>query len=146
MMLATDKYKNCKNEQQFKMLFIRNELQRKDNAVFCIETEETVLGFPDVMLVRQEVYHDMKRDITLPGNFTEFYEFKISDAYGNIKFKPTQPSFYKRHDKLNVQVVALNRKSGKVHIFSTGDLAMQKSKYFLNAHNSVSLDKAEAIL
>ena len=41
-------YNKCKNEQDFKMAWFKR-FKRYYADMFCIETEETVGGFPDVM-------------------------------------------------------------------------------------------------
>ena len=74
-------YINCRNEQQFKMKWLR--LNKDPNVThFCIETGETVKGFPDVMFV---------------GNNTKkvhFDELKYTNT-GKIKFQRSQHAFYK---------------------------------------------------
>lgn len=125
-------YSRCQNEQQFKMLFIKAELKNMYNDVFCIETEETVKGFPDVM------------EIMYSGDcLAYFYEFKVSDSSGNIHFQPTQPSFYKAHSDMRTRIVALNMKTKKVHLFSASDLFNDDSDYRINEKAKVSLCKAE---
>ena len=84
---VTDTYLTCKDEQDFKKLYIVSEIKKKYQStvqkIFNIETEETVAGFPDVM--------ELLIDSTIRAHF---YEFKFSDRRGNIKFQPTQPAFY----------------------------------------------------
>ena len=75
--------------------------------VYCIESEETEPGFPDV--------------IAHGGTF-DFFEFKVSDARGLIKFKKTQPSFYKRNPALGVIIIALDNRDGKVIMFPASAL------------------------
>ena len=70
---VSDTYAGCENEQQFKKLYCVTELKKRNSGqnIFCIETEETVAGFPDVMEL-----------VTISaGSCTQafFYEFKISD-------------------------------------------------------------------
>ena len=78
-----------KDEQEFKMSWIANkkmELKTFPNrtfSIFCIETNSTVKGFPDVL-------------VDLDTMQTMYYEFKISDKDGYIKFEKTQPTFYKK--------------------------------------------------
>jgi hypothetical protein len=68
------------------------------DEIFCIETEETEPGFPDVMvkLNDQEVY--------------KFFEFKVSDAKGLIEFTKNQPRFYLFHRGMDIQVLALDNR------------------------------------
>ena len=131
-------FHDCKSEQQFKMAWIKyhqNELaetwRRQD--CFCIETEETVHGFPDVLCIEN-----------INGrNLAYFYEFKISDSAGNIRFQSTQPAFYRKHKDMMIQVVALNVKSGEVHIFPASAIFEEKSPYHINEFARVNLNKAE---
>ena len=82
-MVRSDDYIDCQNEQQFKMKWLKiNGLP--NFTKFCIETEETVKGFPDAMFID----NDTKQ--------TWFAEFKFTKT-GKIKFQPTQPSFYKKY-------------------------------------------------
>ena len=111
------------------------ELKRiwKDARIFNIETEETVAGFPDVMVVGK--MNDML-------NFAHFYEFKISDLSGSIKFQPTQPAFYKHNPEMLINVVAYNRFSKRVHVFSTNEIFDKNSPYY-TTNGRVGLTGAE---
>lgn len=119
-------YSRCKDEQSFKMAFVK---EMKKNLywkeVFCIETEETILGFPDVMTLTQ-------------SNIACFFEFKFSDSSGKIKFKPTQPAFYKKHKNMNIQVVAYNKKKNKVEKFLV-DALFGDTPYKINNFAEVKL-------
>ena len=121
---VTEDYTHCKNEQEFKKLYVTKELYKRNisQKIFCIETEETVAGFPDVM----ELITDSA------GSCTQafFYEFKISDLSGNIKFQPTQPAFYKQNSELPINVVAYNRFSKRVHVFSTNEIFDKHGPYY----------------
>ena len=132
------------NEEQFKRRYLdlfksrhpdlfRSGNGKEDHCFFCIETEETVHGFPDVMEV-----------ISADGsNRVHFYEFKLSDMCGCIKFQPTQPAFYKRHEAMNVFVVAYNRQTQYLHIFPVWCLFDGESPYFLNGGNHLNLTRSE---
>lgn len=85
-----------RSEQEFKKAWI-SAYGRFWKKVFCIETEETVAGFPDVMCVDRD-------------NRIQLLEFKVSDRSGSIKFQPTQPAFYRMHPDIPVSVVVLYRK------------------------------------
>lgn len=124
-------FENCKTEQQFKMLWLKEKKKKLPLNVypFCIETEETVKGFPDVMIL------DCRRN----QNVSVFYEFKISDSNGKIKFQPTQPAFYRKYNKMLICVVALDKKNNKVHLFSTKELFNKNSPYFMNEKAEVKL-------
>lgn len=79
-----------KNEAEFKKDFV--EILRKNGyTVFCIESEETAPGFPDVMAVYDEKVY--------------FYEMKITDRHGSFKMQKTQPKFYKTYPNLKIYVV-----------------------------------------
>ena len=132
---ATDTYLTCKEEQDFKKLYIVSELRKKyENTVqkfFCIETEETVAGFPDVM--------ELLIDSTIRAHF---YEFKFSDRRGNIKFQPTQPAFYRMNPEMEICVVAYNCVSKRVHLFRTNEIFDKDSPYYtINAR--INLCKVE---
>lgn len=120
---ATDTYLTCKDEQSFKKLYCLAELKKKYQnlvqRIFCIETEETVAGFPDVM--------ELLIDSTIRARF---YEFKFSDKRGNIKFQPTQPAFYKMYPEMEICVVAYNCVSKRVHLFRTKEISDKESPYY----------------
>lgn len=134
MITNTFDYSACNNEQKFKMLYIKNVLKKTDYIyVYPIETEETIRGFPDVMCLKEKQGYML----------ADFYEFKISDKSGKIKFQPTQPAFYKSSADLKVNVVALNKRSGKVHNFKVADLFDSNSVYKMNEKAEVNLNKGE---
>ena len=121
---VSDTYAHCKDEQEFKKLYCVAELKGRNSKqkVFNIETEETIAGFPDVMEL-----------VTISaGSCTQvfFYEFKISDLSGSIKFQPTQPAFYKHNSELPIKVIAYNRFSKRVHVFSTNEIFNKDSPYY----------------
>ena len=123
---VSDTYAHCKNEQEFKKLYCVTELKRRNagQKIFNIETEETVAGFPDVM--------ELWTANLQAGSCTQafFYEFKISDLSGSIKFQPTQPAFYKHNSELPIKVVAYNRFSKRVNVFSTNEIFDKNSPYY----------------
>lgn len=133
---VSDDFVDCKDEQDFKKRYCNLRLRQKDcknQKIFCIETEETVAGFPDVMeLMTGSVF-----PIVL-----HLYEFKSSDRYGNIEFQPTQPAFYKSNEDLKVRVVAYNRKSQRVHIFSANEIFDKNSPYY-TMNRRINLTNAE---
>lgn len=133
---VSDTYVSCENEQQFKKLYCVTELKRRNagQKIFNIETEETVAGFPDVMEL-----------VTISaGSCIQafFYEFKISDLSGSIKFQPTQPAFYKHNSELPIKVVAYNRFSKRVHVFSTNEIFDKNSPYY-TTNGRIGLTGAE---
>lgn len=123
---VSDTYAGCENEQQFKKLYCVAELKKRNagQKIFNIETEETVAGFPDVM----ELWTANLQAESCTQVF--FYEFKISDLSGSIKFQPTQPAFYKHNSELPIKVVAYNRFSKRVHVFSTNEIFDKNSPYY----------------
>ena len=125
-------FSDCKDEQKFKMKYVREVLKPQFTRVFCIETEETVRGFPDVMcLSNTSVF-------LTPQAF--FLEFKYSNAQGKIKFQPTQPSFYKTNDEvMHIMIVAYNKKTNKVQEFPASCLFDKDSRYHMNEKAEVQL-------
>ena len=132
---VTDTYSTCRDEQDFKKLYCTLELKKKyENTVqkiFCIETEETVAGFPDVM--------ELLIDSTIRAHF---YEFKFSDKRGNIKFQPTQPAFYRMYPEMEICVIAYNCVSKRVHLFSTNEIFCKDSPYY-TTNARINLCKVE---
>lgn len=129
-----DEYKNCIDEQSFKRLYLKMfPLCHQEHKLFCIETEETVKGFPDVMEVIRigDELH------------TFFYEFKFSDKRGNIKFQPTQPAFYRSNAFMKVCIIAYNCSTNKIHEFLANDIFDEKSPYKINLKAEINLNKAE---
>jgi len=131
----SEDFVKCKDEQSFKKFYCNLRLRHKElpgQKIFCIETEETVAGFPDVM----ELFTGGTTMVV------HFYEFKSSDRYGNIEFQPTQPAFYKSNEDLKVQVVAYNRKSQRVHLFSASEIFDKDSPYH-TTNRRISLTNVE---
>lgn len=126
------KYRDCRSEQDFKISYIKDNYSSlpRGTKVFCVETEETVAGFPDVMTLMQ-------------GNIASFYEFKFSDRYGKIKFQPTQPAFYKMNPEMNVRVIAYNKKTGVLHKFSAELIFDKNSGYKINPRAEINLCNVE---
>ena len=140
---VNDTYADCENEQQFKKLYCITEIKQTytgnvnvKQKIFCIETEETVAGFPDVM----ELVTVREGSVTFRQAY--FYEFKCSDKSGGIKFQPTQPPFYRQNEELSVTVIAYNRVSRRVHIFSAMDIFDKESPYY-TSNNRINLSKVE---
>lgn len=121
---VSNDFVKCRDEQAFKKLYCSLRLRHKEcenQKIFCIETEETVAGFPDVM----ELFTSSSCAMAV-----HFYEFKASDRYGVIEFQPTQPAFYRSNEDLKVQVVAYNRKSQRVHSFNANAIFNKDSPYY----------------
>lgn len=99
------KYKDCKTENAFKQEWIRRN-RKNFMEIFCIETEETVKGFPDVLAIEEH------------GNCSQtpyFLEFKKA-RNGFIHFQSTQPAFYKKHNRLFISIVSLVENKGKFYV------------------------------
>lgn len=101
------KYSQCKTEQQFKMEWIRRN-RKNYLAIFPIETEETVKGFPDVLAI-----HAMNS----AGQIPYFLEFKRA-RNGVVEFQPTQPAFYKANPELFIYMLALVEYETKTYVIS----------------------------
>ena len=121
-------FSDCKNEQQFKVKYVNKVLRKLYPTVFCIETEETVAGFPDVLCLQK-------------NGKAVFYEFKFSNAQGKIKFQPTQPAFYRLHTDLDIWVVALNNKTKEAVVFPVWDISSKKDerRFYMNEKAEVQL-------
>ena len=128
--------KNIKNEKGFKR-YLMNNLKNTKNflALFEIETEETVLGFPDVLAITKE-------------NRAVLYEFKYSNKQGVIKFQPTQPAFYKANKELDIRVIALSEYRGEfyIHGFKVQELFREGSMYKMDGMNQVDLNPMRELL
>jgi hypothetical protein len=109
------------SEAQFKKAIIDSwKVEKVFDYIFCIETEETEKGFPDVMvkLRDMEVY--------------KFFEFKVSDSKGRIKFTRNQPSFYALHERMDIKIVALdNRTNDTFYCFDSRLIFDDKSEFQL---------------
>jgi hypothetical protein len=115
-MIRTCLYADCRSEQSFKSKFLHQNADPKWEA-FCIETEETVRGFPDVLVVSKE------------DSTCFLLEFKFTKT-GKIKFQPTQPSFYRSHKYMDIMVVAYNAKTRVLHQFGCcADCLLRRSKH-----------------
>ena len=132
MLKRTEDYAKCQNEQQFKMLWLKRN-QNPNTYFFCIETEETVKGFPDVMSVCRETTKSI------------FFEFKFTKT-GKIKFQPTQPAFYKAHSDMNIWIVAYNAKTKTLHHFEKNELFKAGNVYEMNDKSEVDLWLSEKLI
>ena len=132
----SEDFADCHTEQPFKMKYInlRMKKMRTNSKIFCIETEETCAGFPDVIELQT----------ISAGSCTQifFYEFKCSDHNGNIKFQATQPAFYKANKELGIKVIAYNQYSRRVHLFSTNEMFNKDSPYY-TANGRINLNGVE---
>lgn len=119
-------FDKCKNEQEFKMLYVNKILKPIYKHVFCIETEETVRGFPDVLCIDDK-------------GKTVFYEFKYANNKGKIKFQPTQPAFYRVHSDLHIAVVAYNPVKKESVLFSASCLFNPSAEIRMSEKGEVQL-------
>ena len=103
------------DEASFKKDYIKElkSAQQVPTDVYQIESEETEPGFPDLLAIT--------------NGFAKMYELKVSDRYGTITFKKSQPAFYKRNSRLDILVVAFDRRSGIVHTFDAKELFTEGS-------------------
>ena len=121
-----DKYLDCKDEQSFKMKYIKEVFKKNRKTVFCIETEETVKGFPDTLCIDKAT------------NVAEFFEFKYA-RQGKIKFEPTQIPFFKAYKDLNIKVVAFDARKPLVYVFPVRCLFDEYGTYRINSRGEVLL-------
>ena len=116
------KWSECRTEQAFKMEWIRRH-KKEYVALFPIETEETVKGFPDVLGVYEIDFRKQQPC---------FLEFKKA-RNGFIHFQPTQPAFYKANPKLFIYVVSLVEYEAKTYVVAlSAELVLIKLKGTLN--------------
>jgi hypothetical protein len=73
-----------------------------------LETEETEPGMPDTVRLS-------------PVRPSLQIEFKVSDARGAIKFKKSQPLWYKRHLTLDVIIIAWDKRMNR-SVLITSDI------------------------
>ena len=106
-------------EQKLKRDFIK-ALASKRVHFFCIETAETVPGFPDVLEIGPYGYY--------------LYELKVSDNKGVITFTRAQPLFYKKYAKdLKILICAWNVPRQTMYFRSALDIVEAKTlRYKLN--------------
>lgn len=133
------KYEECKTEQAFKYEWIKRH-KGDYLKLFCIETEETVKGFPDVLGIHETDVMDKELNVIAKVQTPCFMEFKLAKR-GRIKFQPTQPAFYKAHKELDISVVSLAEYYGKYYIvsFPVSALFEKKGAFELNGMNEVDL-------
>ena len=101
------KWSECRTEQAFKMEWIRRH-KKEYVAVFPIETEETVKGFPDVLAIHKI---DWATQVPYLGEFKKARK-------GFIHFQPTRPAFYKANPELFIYVISLVEYEAKTYIVS----------------------------
>jgi len=120
--------KGSTNEQTFKRAYLTFYTE-PECYYFCIETEETVQGFPDVLCIHKKT------------GVTKLMEFKYTKT-GKIKFQPTQPAFYKQCSELKIDIVAYDAKESRLHFFPASFLFEPSSPYHMSENNTVDLSRA----
>jgi hypothetical protein len=102
-------------EERFKQDSIRAwESRRNGWSYFCIESPGTADGFPDVLALSNSGAHML-------------WEFKVSDARGVVRFERTQPSFYRKHQDLNIWALAWSVPSQRAIFIPARDIVAAKS-------------------
>lgn len=100
------RYEKCYTEQEFKTMWCSLH-HGEYKALWAIETEETVHGFPDVLGILRD-----DRAVLL--------EFKRSLKGYSVQFQPTQIAFFRRNRNVPIYVIALV--SGKVHVVTANEV------------------------
>ena len=118
-------------EQAFKMDFIRRVKALKKCFPFAVETEETIKGFPDVLIISK-------------ARETSLVECKISKR-GYIHFQSTQFAFFRKYAELDIHILAWNALTEQVHYFSAASLLDKKSVYFADGMQNIDLNYAESM-
>lgn len=136
-------FRKCTNENQFKRMYLKGAGNASKFVCFCIETESTVKGFPDVLCINKE------------NGQASFLEFKVAKS-GMIKFESNQPAFYRKYARecaigskdsfLEIAVVAYNFLSGRLHFFMVHELFDKDSPYCITRNNTVDLTNAEKMI
>ena len=103
-------YGGCASEQAFKMEWIKRHAGGF-RALFCVETEETVPGFPDVLGIRKD-------------GTAVLLEFKRAGGRDDrVRFEPTQPAFMRKCLRLGIPVCVVAMESdGRCLCFPAAEL------------------------
>lgn len=108
-----------RNETEFKSAAMErlSSLFITSGRWFRIETEETEPGMPDTAF------------FPFPGAISrgQLIEYKISDERGRIKFKRSQPLFYRQNMRLNILIMAWDRRYNRVVQISPEEVVAGKS-------------------
>ena len=111
-----------KDEEAFKAALLA-KWRKNNNSIyyFEIENEEKEPGMPDVLAM----------PFTPLKTPAWFYEFKISDDNGFIKFEKSQPLFYKRYKNLVIRIIAWDKRHNRIIIIDVKELtSLKKSLTF----------------
>jgi hypothetical protein len=122
--------KEFTSEQDFKTWFLQNIRDNEpDVRVFPIETEETVPGFPDVVVFGQD-------------RRAKLYEFKYADKNGVITFRKTQSRFFILTEGFaSIDIVAYDRMCNVFHIFPAKALFTPSSPYYMTKQLQVVMPR-----
>lgn len=91
--------KPMRTEKEFSSWLV-SQLRKHFNTVFSIETEETVKGFPDIMIMP-----------TL--NKVAFMELKVGSH--DIHLQHTQLAFAKRHKEMSIGLCVFDQAPGSIY-------------------------------
>lgn len=91
--------KAMRTEKEFSKWLV-TQLRRHFNTVFSVETEETVKGFPDIMIMP-----------TL--NKVAFMELKVGTKY--IHLQHTQLAFAKLHEEMSIGLCIFNQDTRSIY-------------------------------
>lgn len=91
--------KPMRTEKEFSRWLVA-QLRKHFRTVFSIETEETVKGFPDIMVVSA-------------GSKAAFMELKIGTKY--IQLQHTQLAFAKLHEEMIIGLCIFNQATGSIY-------------------------------
>ena len=110
------------NETQFKGKLIEVLKKRMpEHDFFCLETEETEPGMPDILVTHESLpvqYIECKITTMMAGEPTDV-----------ITFKKSQPLFYRRHyKKYCIDVYAWDRINSRVVMMSAEEVLGMKSR------------------
>lgn len=122
----TKSFIKCKDEQSFKYAFIKEKYADTQDYIFPIETEETIKGFPDVLIVKKG------------SNISFFLEFKYTEG-NTIRFRKGQIAFYKKYKELPIYIVAYKAKENKVVLFPASEIFNTDGEYGINLNLEVKI-------
>jgi hypothetical protein len=106
------------DETEFKGAVVKRLSALGEASFFCIETEETIPGFPDVLKLPLDRYQTNATMI----------EFKCSDASGKIAFKKSQPLFYRQNYKKHwILILAWDKRTSQSICFTAEEILKYKS-------------------
>lgn len=91
--------KPIQTEKEFSR-WLLTQLRKHFRTAFSIETEETVKGFPDIMVVSA-------------GSKAAFMELKIGTKY--IQLQHTQLAFAKLHEEMIIGLCIFNQTTGSIY-------------------------------